>query len=75
MSIFRGDNVELVKRANKQSILLVHVIHFLFIINCIQAYISDKITLVPLLVCIISGILNCAALFIIYRINNSVLIR
>jgi methyl-accepting chemotaxis protein len=76
MSIFSGDNVELVKRANKQSILLVHVIHFLFIINCVQAYISDKITLVPLLVCIISGILNCAALFIIYRINAlSVLIR
>jgi len=59
--------VELLKRANRQSILLVHAMHFLFIVNCVQAYINGKIPLAPLLVSIISGILNCAILLFIYR--------
>jgi len=63
----RGDYVELLKRANRQSILLVHAMHFLFIVNCVQAYINGKIPLAPLLVSIISGILNCAILLFIYR--------
>jgi len=74
--MIRGGIVELVKRANGQSILLVHLIHLLFIINCIFAFANGKIQVVPLVVSIIAGVLDCAALLFIYRADpRSKLIR
>ncbi len=74
--MIRGGIVELVKRANGRSILLVHLIHLLFIINCIFAFANGKIQVVPLVVSIIAGVLDCAALLFIYRADpRSKLIR
>lgn len=68
--------MESVKRANRRSILLVHLVHLLLIFSCIFAFTSGKIQVVPLVVSIVAGVLDCAALLIIYRSDpRSKLIR
>lgn len=62
--------MELVKRANRQSILLVLIMHLLFVINCIAGYTGGKITLTPLIVSAALGIANCVGSFLIYRANE-----
>ncbi|MGE5614452.1 MAG: hypothetical protein ACM3XR_08600 [Bacillota bacterium] len=63
--------MELEKRANKQSILLTLIMYLIFIFNCIAGYTNDKITLTPLLVSVIFGLLNCTALFFVYKANKA----
>lgn len=62
--------MELAKKANRHAVFWVHVMHLIFIINCIIAYINVKTTLVPLLVTIIAGMLNCVSTLLIYRANS-----
>lgn|GEM_PF-1308746 len=50
--------MELEKRANKQLILLTPIIYVIFIFNCIVGYVVNKITLIPLLISVILGLLN-----------------
>lgn len=63
--------MELERRVNKQAILVAAVMHAIFIFNCIVGYATDQITLTPLFVSIILGILSCLALLSIFRVNKA----
>lgn len=63
--------MELEKRLNKQSILLTPIVYVIFIFNCAIGYIANKITLTPLFVSFILGLLNCITLFYVYKVNKA----
>ena len=68
--------MELVKRANRQSLLLALIMHLLFTINCIAGYTAGNTTLTPLIVSAALGLISFIASLFIYKANgNSKLVR
>jgi len=68
--------MELVVRANRQSLLLAFIMHLIFAISCITGYVTGKTSLTPLIVSAALGIANCTVSFLVYRAGrDSKLVR